>query len=107
MNTFKAMLKTVVMVSLMSFGIEVYAFGIGEDAMETESLRITLNDDGSGYIQGKMCDECKLLTVAISAKTKAFDQVTEVPLEQAADRLGKPATIFINLEHTEVTRIAW
>jgi hypothetical protein len=107
MNTFKAISKTIVMVSLMLFGLEVYAFGVGEDAIETDSLRITLNDDGTGYVQGKMCDECKLLTVAISANTKAFNKVTEVPLKQAAGRVGKPATIFINLDHTQVTRIVW
>ena len=107
MNKFKAMSKTMVMMWLMLFGLQVYAFGVGEDAMETDSLRITLNKDGSGFVQGKLCDECKLLTIAITAKTKAFNQVTEVPLEQAADRLGKPATIFINLDHTQVTRIAW
>ena len=40
MNKFKAMSKTMVMVSLMLFGLQVYAFGVGEDAMETDSLRI-------------------------------------------------------------------
>jgi hypothetical protein len=107
MNAYTTMKKTIALVTLMLFGLNVNAMAIGEDAIETEALRITLNADGTGFIQGKTCDECKLLTVAISAQTKAFDKNTEVPIKQAAGRVGKPATIFINLEHTAVTRIVW
>ena len=107
MKTFKTMINTIAMVSLMLFGTELYAFTISEHAIETDSLRITLKDNGTGFIQGKMCDECKLLTVAITAETKAFNKGVEVPLKQAAARAGKPATIFINIEHTRVMRITW
>jgi hypothetical protein len=107
MNAHKTMINTFVMVSLMLFALEVCAFTHTEDAIETDSLRITLKDDGTGYIQGKICDKCKMLTVAITAATKAFNNNTEVPLKQAAGRAGKSATIFIDIEHTHVTRIVW
>jgi len=107
MNTFKSKFKTTVMVSLLLCGLKAHAFGLGEDAIEADALRITLNNDGTGFVQGKICDACKSLTVAITPKTKAFDKEKEVPLQKAADRLGKPATVFINPEHTKVTRITW
>lgn len=107
MCTFKTIINHIVLVSLLVFGLEVYALSISEDAIETESLRITLKDDNTGFIQGKLCEECKLLTVKISAETKAFNRNKEVSLKQAAERLGKSATVFINTEHTRVTRITW
>jgi hypothetical protein len=107
MNTFKAVINRIVMILLMLFGLQVYAFTQVEDAIETESLRITVKDNHTGFIQGRICDECKLLTVAITAETKAFNKDTEVPLKQAAARAGKSATVFINIEHTQVTRIVW
>ncbi len=107
MNTFKTLINRIVIVSLMMFCLEVYAYKSIEDAIETESLRITLKDGKTGFIQGKMCGDCKLLTVAITAETKAFNKSVEVPLKQAVARSGKSATIFINIEHTKVTRITW
>jgi hypothetical protein len=107
MCIYKTLLNLIVMVSLMLSGLQVYATSISEDAIETESLRITMKADGTGYIQGKMCDQCKMLTVPVTAQTKAFDKNIEVPLQQAAGRVGKPATIFIDMDHTRVTRIAW
>lgn len=107
MNTFKALLSRSVMVWLMLFVIQAYAFTHIEDAIETESLRITLKENNTGFIQGKICDECKLLTVAITAETRAIHNNTEVALKHAAARVGKSATVFINTEHTKVTRIVW
>jgi len=107
MNTFKTLTSRIVAIYLMVFGLQVYAFTNIEDAIETESLRITMNGSNSGYVQGRICDECKLLTVAITAETKAFNQDVEVPLNRAVARVGKPATVFINIEHTQVTRIVW
>lgn len=107
MIRFKKIINRMGLVLLMLLAIPVNAITLVEDAIETESLRITLKDDNTGYIQGKLCDKCKLLTVAITAETKAFNKNTEVPLKQAAGRVGKFATIFINTEHTRVTRIVW
>ena len=107
MNKFKTPAKRIAAILLMVFVFQVNAFTLAEDAIETQSLRITLKGNNSGFIQGKICDECKLLTVAITAETKAFNKDSEVPLKQAATRAGKPATVFINIEHTQVTRIVW
>jgi hypothetical protein len=107
MNTFKTLVNRVVTISLVVFGLQVYAFSNAEDAIETESLRITLKDSNTGYVQGRICNECELLTVAVTAETKAFNKNNEVSLRQAAARAGKPATVFINIEHTQVTRIVW
>ncbi len=112
MNILKIMrnkkpLSHLLLASLLMFGVVAHAIEILEHAMEVESLRISLNDDGSGFVQGKLCDDCKRLTLAVTAETRAFQNNAEVPLKQAADRLGKSATVFINVEHTQVTRIKW
>lgn len=107
MYTFKLLARHIAAVLLMVFSLQVSAFTHVEDAIETESLRITLKGNNTGHVQGKICDYCKLLTVAITAETKAFDDNAEVPLKRAAARAGKPATVFINMEHTKVTRIVW
>lgn len=78
-----------------------------EDAMETESLRISLNDDMTGFVQGKICDFCEELKVAITPETRAYEKNVEVPLKKAAGRIGRSATVFIDREHTKVTRIKW
>ena len=78
-----------------------------EDAMETDSLRISLNDDNTGFVQGKICDQCAELKVAITPETRAYEKDVEVPLKKAAGRIGREATVFINREHTKVTRIKW
>jgi hypothetical protein len=78
-----------------------------EDAMEISSLRISLNDDNSGFVQGRICDHCEELKVAITPETRAYENNVEVPLKKAAGRIGRSATVFINREHTKVTRIKW
>lgn len=84
-----------------------YAVTLVEDAIETESLRISLDADNTGFVQGKICDTCAELKVAITPETRAFEKNTEVPLKKAAGRIGRQATVFINREHTRVTRIRW
>lgn len=96
-----------IMFCLLFASLPGYAFTLTEDAIETVSLRMTLNDDNTGYVQGKVCDYCKLLTIPVTAETKAFRNDMEVPLKQALTRVGKPATVFTNIEHTMVTRIVW
>lgn len=78
-----------------------------EDAMEIGSLRISLNDDNTGFVQGKICDQCEELKVAITPETRAYEKNVEVPLEKAAGRIGRPAIVFIDRAHTKVTRIKW
>jgi hypothetical protein len=95
------------MICLIVFSLQANAFRLLEDAIETESLRLTLEDDNTGYVQGKICDDCKMLTVAITPETRAFHNNHEVTLKRAATRVGQPATVFINIEHTKVTRIIW
>jgi hypothetical protein len=78
-----------------------------EDAIETDSLRISLNNDLTGFVQGRICDQCAELKVAITPQTRAFANEVEVPLNKAADRIGRPAAVFITRDHTKVTRIKW
>ena len=107
MNIFKIVINRIVMISLLMFSLNVYAFEILEHVIEAQSLRITLDKKGTGSIQGRICDDCKLLTVAVSPETKAFQNGVEVPVVQAKSRLGKSATVFIDIEHTSVLRITW
>ena len=107
MNVFNVLTGRLLVLCLMLVSLQGYAFTLTEDAIETTSLRISLQADNTGYVQGKICDYCKMLTVAITPETKAFHNAAEVPLKRAVSRLGKSATVFINIEHTQVKRIVW
>ena len=107
MASFNTVLSRIIMLGFLGISLPAYAFSLIEDAIETESLRITLNEDNTGYVQGKTCDYCQLQTIAITPETKVYKKNIEVPLKQAAARIGKPATIFTDIEHTRVTRIVW
>lgn len=79
-----------------------------EEAMESKSLRISLNvDTGSGFVIGRICDQCDEIRVTITPETRAFNGASQVPLASARDRLGRYATVFINMKKNEVTRIKW
>jgi hypothetical protein len=103
----KLLFKFVPVLAGMLMMLNAYAVTQLEDAMEIDSLRISLNADNTGFVQGKICGECKELKVAITPNTKAFENDVEVPLKKATGRLGRSATVFINREHTKVTRIVW
>ena len=92
---------------LMLVAVNAGAVTSLEDAMETDSLRISLNDDNTGFVQGRICDQCEELKVAITPETRAYEKNVEVPLKKAAGRIGRSATVFIDREHTKVTRIKW
>jgi hypothetical protein len=78
-----------------------------EDAIETESLRISLSANLHGFVEGKVCDECETIKVPITPETKAFSGDVEVPLIKAKNRIGRPATVFYDIETKNVTRIRW
>ncbi len=107
MKNFKQITHYIFALSLVFFGFNAIALEQLEDAIETESLRITLQEDGTGFVQGKLCDSCKLLTIPVSADTKAFDSGVLVPLKNAVQQSGRLATIFTDLEHKTVLRISW
>jgi len=78
-----------------------------EDAIEAESLRLSLNDNMTGFVEGKICDECETIKVTITPRTKAYANGVEVPLKTVTSRLGRPATVFFLIETKEVSRIRW
>lgn len=79
-----------------------------EEAMETDSLQISLNErTGAGVVVGRICDQCEKISVIITPDTRAFHGNNEVPLASAGDRLGRNATVFIDMEKKKVTRIRW
>lgn len=77
------------------------------NAIETDSLRISLDENGSGFVEGKSCDSCKVLRVKITPATKAFAKRVEVPLERAKSRLGQYATVIYELDTKNVSAIRW
>jgi hypothetical protein len=77
------------------------------NAIEAEALRISLNDDLSGFIEGKVCDACEKIQVTITPATKAFANRVEVPLKRAKSRLGRDATVIYEVKTKNVTKISW
>ena len=77
------------------------------NAMESESLRISLGSDMHGFIEGKVCDLCETIKVTITPDTKAYSNDVEVPLKKAKSRLGRYATVIYELETKNVSAIRW
>lgn len=78
-----------------------------EDAIEADSLRISLNENLTGFVEGKICDDCETIKVKITPKTKAYENNVEVPLKRAESRLGRSATVYFLIKTNEVSRISW
>lgn len=77
------------------------------NAIESQSLRISLDSSMNGFIEGKVCDECETIKVTITPDTKAYDNSVEVPLKKAKDRLGRYATVIYELKTMKVSAIHW
>jgi hypothetical protein len=77
------------------------------NAIETNSLRISLDSNMHGFIEGKVCDFCETITVKITPETKAYANRVEVPLKQATSRMGRFATVIYELDTKNVSAIRW
>lgn len=77
------------------------------NAIETESLRISLGENGFGFVEGENCDSCKRLKVNVTPTSKAFAKGVEVPLKRAKSRLGQYATVIYELDTKNVSAIHW
>jgi hypothetical protein len=77
------------------------------DAIESSALRISLNADLSGFVEGKVCDLCETIRVTITPQTKAYANNVEVPLVQAKTRLGRYATVIYERDTKNVSEIRW
>lgn len=77
------------------------------NAIESASLRISLDDSLHGFVEGKVCDFCETIKVTITPKTKAYSKNVEVPLKKAKDRIGRFATVMYELDTKNVSEIRW
>ena len=77
------------------------------NAIESQSLRISLDSSLNGFIEGKVCDECDTIKVTITPDTRAFDNNVEVPLKRAKSRLGRYATVIYVKDTMNVSAIHW
>ncbi len=77
------------------------------NSFESVSLRLSLGDDLNGFIEGKVCDECKTIKVTITPATKAYENGAEVPLKNAKKRVGRYATGMYELDTKNVSAIRW
>jgi len=77
------------------------------NAIESVSLRISLDDSLHGFIEGKVCDECDTIRVTITPDTKAYANNIEVPLKSAEARLGRYATVIYENKTKNVSAIRW
>ncbi len=85
------------------------AFDLGvEEAIEAEALKITLDEKtATGFVYGKMCDQCEQLKLTITPESRAYAGTTQVGIAQAKSRLGREATVIFNKHTNEVIRIRW
>lgn len=77
------------------------------NAIESSSLRLSLNSDLHGFVEGKVCDFCEPIKVIITPETKAYANDVEVPLMQAKSRVGRFATVIYELKTKNVSAIRW
>jgi len=77
------------------------------NAIESSSLRISLDSTLHGFVEGKVCDFCETIKVTITPETKAYSNNVEVPLERATSRLGRFATVIYELDTKNVSAIRW
>jgi len=77
------------------------------NSFESETLRISLDGSMNGFIEGKVCDECEVITVTITPDSKAYANGVEVPLKKAESRLGRYATVMYEIKTKKVSAIRW
>jgi len=77
------------------------------NAIESDSLRISMNSGLNGFIEGKVCDSCKEIKVIITPQTKAYENKVEVPLKEAESRIGRSATVIYEVKTKLVSAIRW
>ena len=85
------------------------AFDLGvEEAIEAEALKISLDEKtATGFVYGKMCDQCEQLKLKITPQSRAYVGKTQVGIALAKGRLGREATVIFNKHTNEVIRIRW
>ncbi|MFW2371882.1 MAG: hypothetical protein ACN4GM_02080 [Gammaproteobacteria bacterium] len=78
-----------------------------EEAFEAEKLQIRMTNDLKGTIVGRICDQCKNMTVTITPQTKAFERNKPVSLIEAKKRYGKRALVIFDIKTKKVNEIRW
>jgi len=77
------------------------------NAIESQSLRISLDSSLHGFVEGKVCDQCETIKVTVTPETRAYDNDVEVPLIRAKNRIGRYATVIYELNTKNVSEIRW
>jgi hypothetical protein len=77
------------------------------NAIESQSLRISLDSSLHGFVEGKVCDQCETIKVTVTPETRAYDNDVEVPLIRAKSRIGRYATVIYELNTKNVSEIRW
>lgn len=78
-----------------------------EDAIESESIRININDSLDGYLITKRCSTCPDVRLKIDRTSQAIKQGKVIHLHQANQLNGKFATIIFDPKTKLVKRIIW
>jgi hypothetical protein len=78
------------------------------DTFEAMSLRIRMDKNLNGFIEGEICEQhCEEITVTITPDTKAYENNVEVPLRNAEARLGRFAAVMYEMKTMKVSEIHW
>jgi len=78
-----------------------------EDAIEAESLDVNMTDNTHGYINGRVCDQCKMIRIKVVPETQAKAKGQVVPLKSVILRKGQPALVVFTIKDKTATRIEW
>ena len=74
---------------------------------EANPLSIKLSKDGTGIVKNIYCWMCDYKIVNITADTKAYENGTEVSIQEARKRNGKSALVAFDPYTRKVQTIRW
>ncbi len=101
------MLINLIIVSMMLLSQSAMAEEHPYVPFEANPLSIKLSNDGTGIVKNIHCWKCDYKIVNITAKTRAYENGVQVPIQQARKRNGKSALVAFNPDTREVQTIRW
>lgn len=104
-------MKINVLVTLLLSIFSVTAFAENymvafEEAIESSALEVRVARDLTGIVKGKRCDECEMVLVKVTPKTKLEIDGFKTPLKNANKCLGKSGLVIYKVDTREVRLIS-
>lgn len=78
-----------------------------EDAIEANSVEFFVDAGGSGSVVVRTCTTCEPVRLAVTSKTKAYENGNEVPIGSMGGKTRQTAVVFFLVKDRSVSRITW